>query len=124
MRHPQRIGCRSGQDADYAQREPKGWDAMKMKPIVMQLNRPKDIQAAVDYAETETTKNNLRFEGTTTHGSGSGHGFAARYAVLPDHIELTVDKKPFWASSSMVKDAVNNFWGEYLRNEGRHYPPQ
>ena len=95
--------------------EPKGCEFMKMKPIVMQLSRPKDIQAAVDYAQAEARKNNLRFDGTVTQGSGSGHGFAARYAVLPDSIELTVEKKPFWASTSMVKDAVNDFWAEYLR---------
>ena len=90
---------------------------MKTKPIVMQMSRPKDIQAAVDYAAAEAKKNNLRFEGTATQGSGSGHGFAAKYTVHSDRIELTVEKKPFWASSSMVKDAVNNFWTEYLRNE-------
>jgi hypothetical protein len=90
---------------------------MKMKPIVMQLSRPKNLQAAVDYAEKEARMNKLRFNGTTAQGSGSGHGFAAKYTVHPDRIELTVEKKPFWASSSMIQEAVKNFWAEYLRDE-------
>ena len=91
---------------------------MKVKPTVMRLSRPKDIQAAVAYAESEAKKNQLNFKGGTDNGTGSGHGFAAAYTVHPDHIELTVDKKPFWASSAMIKDAVNKFWTEYLKNEG------
>ena len=89
-----------------------------MKPIVMQLSRPKDIQAAVEYAQTEARKNNLRFSGNVSQGNGSGHGFTASYTVRPGYIELTVDKKPFWASSNMVQDAVNRFWADYLQNEG------
>jgi len=87
------------------------------KPITIILNRPRNLQAALAHAKAEALKHQISFEGTESQGYGSGHGFAAKYIVYPDYIELTVVDKPFWAPASKVEEKIKKYYLEYLQQK-------
>jgi len=78
--------------------------------VQIRLSKPEQLEKALAQLASEAAKHGISFEYNLAKGSASGRGFAGHYAVHPDHIMVTVTKKPFIVPGSVVEEKVKKYW--------------
>jgi len=78
--------------------------------MTIRLEKPANLKDVLRVVERDAIKNSIKFKREETQGSGEGMGFAGRYVIHEDHIEVTVTKKPFIVSASRVNNEVQKYW--------------
>jgi len=74
-----------------------------------EINRPEDIGKTLASVERTVRGGGGSFSGNEQNGSFSGKGVDGKYSV-GDKITITITKKPMFASDSMVKSAISDYF--------------
>lgn len=70
-----------------------------------------NLDGAVTSAKREIKKVGGSFHGDEHGGSFSGKGVSGKYQRVDDHkVKVTITSKPFFASESMVENAIRGFF--------------
>jgi len=80
-------------------------------PLKFRIKKPKELDSTLTELKREAGRHSIAFTGDEKSGRGSGYGFEAIYTVFPNEIEMTVLRKPFWASESMVRSELEKYFG-------------
>jgi hypothetical protein len=81
-------------------------------PITIRLEIPERLREALALVASDARKHNIAFMQDEKQGQASGHGFAGRYTIYPDHILVTITKKIFVISKSKVISVVKDYWAQ------------
>lgn len=69
-----------------------------------------DPKALVERARQTAAENDADFRGDEAAGTFSGHGVAGSYTIEGQTVHVTLERKPFFASWSMVEQRVGGFF--------------
>ena len=78
-----------------------------------QINRPENIGRTLSAVERSVRDGGGSFSGNEHNGYFSGRGVNGRYSV-GDKITITITKKPMFASDSMVKSTITDYFTQEL----------